>query len=330
LNKKAILKEKKSQTFILFWILLALLILLVTATYTWFGLTSVPRVNDMAIHAVASTGLEIATSYNGEYGQVIDFAQVVSETYPLKPATWSSQTDSLYAVTYGRDGRMRDDYKLLYDNLNSNTFTNNGYYVKGTIYARTMTPCKMRLSEAVEVDGGISGAGTYVVGTPVWDSNVGGNVDGGQGAQESIRVGLRITPINTETGVEQSNGSEFFIYEPNCDVHIDGTTGYTETENMNGGIGLIDAGHIIRQTESSWINAAPALRSVTIKTLGQFLDDTTLYDFTAPGCVKIDIYVWLEGQDVDCDNTIEKAQIIANMQFGVDYGTNSGYDVIPS
>ena len=44
------------------WILLMLCILLVVASYTWFSITSRPRVSDMEMYINAPTGLELAGS----------------------------------------------------------------------------------------------------------------------------------------------------------------------------------------------------------------------------------------------------------------------------
>ena len=69
---------------------------------------------------------------------------------------------------------------------------------------------------------------------------------------------------------------------------------------------------------------------VTIKDLGEFTQNRTLFALDRGKKVKIDLYVWLEGQDVDCTNRIEDAMIMANVQFHVEYGGQSGLDIIPN
>jgi hypothetical protein len=41
----------------------------------------------------------------------------------------------------------------------------------------------------------------------------------------------------------------------------------------------------------------------------------------------IRLYVWLEGQDVDCTNAIQESQILANIQF--DAVTDNGSGMVP-
>ena len=40
--------------------------------------------------------------------------------------------------------------------------------------------------------------------------------------------------------------------------------------------------------------------------------------------VRIELYVWLEGQDVDCTNRISQAQILASIQFATETSGQSG------
>ena len=312
--------------------LIALSTLLVAATYTWFSLSQTPHVNDMAMYVNAGTGIELALRYDapdGEWGQRLDFVDMVSEDYPLKPATWSDARQSLVTIDYGFDGRMTGDWIELTDERNANRSGSEGYYVVGSFYARSDSPCKVSLAEAVELNEGENGAGTYVIGTPVWDAQAVLHHDGGAGAETAIRLGFRITPIDPVSGMVRGI-PEFFIYEPNCDAHRDGgTAGYTPTPSIDGGETLTNPDHMILQGASSWTEAYPVQREVTIKELGAFIENKQLFELEAGGKVKIELYVWLEGQDADCVNSIDGAQILASIQFHVDYTGQSGMDDIP-
>ena len=58
--------------------------------------------------------------------------------------------------------------------------------------------------------------------------------------------------------------------------------------------------------------------------------DPYLYSLKANEIVQIDLYVWLEGQDVDCRNEIgQSAQIMASIQFDANESGQSGMDPIP-
>lgn len=325
-------RNRRFRTALYICILLGLLALLVAASYTWLSISKTPRVSDMDVYISGQTGLELAKAYNApdeEWGQVVDFKEIVGVETQLKPATWSQREGRLMTIVYGTDGRMANSYLPLTDEDNANRKDGDGYYVKGTFYARTDSPVAVLLGEAVEVNGGENTAGTYVIGTPVWNSETILHDDGGQGAETSIRIGLRITKVDPQTGAPQGNG-EFFIYEPNCDSHISSSlSGDIATKSIDGTDTLIDAAHLIRQTSSTWSEASPVQSSVTIKSLGRFTTPTKLFELKTGEVAAIDLYIWLEGQDADCTNIIKEAQIIANIQFATDYSGQGGMTDIP-
>lgn len=326
MQKKISGRQKRRAVYI--WMLLMLSVLLVAASYTWFSLSRRPRVSDMDLYVNAPVGLELAPTYNSEeWVQQLDFNALVEETSVLKPVTWSQEKGKLMAIAYGLDGRMTDQWEELSDEENANNKNSDGYYTMCTVYIRSDEPMNVSLSPAVQLSDGASGAGTYVVGTPEWDGNGVQHEDGGSGAQYAIRVGLRIAPVDSDTG--QTTGEpEFFIYEPNCDQHIaqagqsTAETGYVTTESIDGeGKSYIDDEHLIRQTTSQWRDADPAQRTVVVYQMGEFLTDTKLFSLQQNGMVRMDIYLWLEGQDVDCTNVIgSAAKIFASIQLKGDAG----------
>lgn len=321
-------QKRRLRTVLYAYLLLALFILLVAASYTWFSLSRTPRVSDMDVFISSQTGLELANTYDApddDWGEVVDFASIVGTDTQLKPSSWSEERQALVVSDYGTDGRtINDSYTPLTDALNANRNDDYGYYVKGSFYARSESQVKVSLGDAVEVNEGRNTAGTYVIGTPLWNTQTLLHDDGGQGAETAVRLGLRFTRIDPDSGVTYGD-SEFYIYEPNYDEHIDPEIeGEVETENVDDGGPLTDESHMIRQTASTWSEANPVQSNVTIKSLGKFDTNTELFEVEPGEMWKIDLYIWLEGQDVDCTNLIEDAQIIANIQFTADYSGQSG------
>lgn len=322
-------KKRRMRTILYLYILLALFSLLVAASYTWFALSQTPRVSDMALFISSRTGLELSTIYDGTdegWGQEISFLDLVGDAVPLRPVTWSEERGSFLALRYGLDGRLTGHFDPLTDEANANRTDSDGYYAVGTFYARSGENCTVKLAKAVELNGGVNGAGTYVIGTPVWNNQDIIHYNGGKGAETAIRLGFLIT--NVSPGIQEGeNTSEFIIYEPNSDRHIDGSVGYVNTPSVDGTEALSDK--LICQTTSTWTEAYPVQRDVTIKQLGKFTTDTKLFSIKAGEVYQIKLYVWLEGQDMDCTNLIEDAQIIANIQFSTEYSNQGGLDEIP-
>lgn len=322
-------KKRKPFMILVYWVMIMTLFsLLVTATYTWFSISRTPKVGNMGLHVNAPAGLSLSTEPEGaEWVQQVNVADLIGETTPLRPVTWSETDQCFYAVVYGIDGRQTGQYIKLSDNTNANRNDIYGYYIKFTLYATSEADVKVKLTEAMELNDGRDGAGTYLIGSPIWDSEQILHSDGGNGAQNAIRVGFKFTPL--VDGDEQSTESQFFIYEPNSDTHLSGEQGYVDTPSIDGSPTLVSSDKLISQTSTTWTEADVVERSVVVKEMGDFLTDTNLISIKAQEVFKIDIYLWLEGQDIDCkDLGTKETQIMANIQFYADTEGQSGMQPI--
>lgn len=338
-QKKTLKKRIRNKAYITFYLymLLVLMSLFSVASYTWFSLSQTPRVSDMNMYITTQAGLELADTPSGTWGQQLDFREIVNETTPLRPVTWSDADQCFYAAAYGFDGRLLDydSWQGLTDERNANRTTADGYYIKATFYARSGQNVQVAFSPAVEVSEGIAGAGTYVMGKPVWSFFEHDNA--GLGAENAVRLGLR-TQLVDETGapyVDPVTGltaepNAFVIYEPNCDVHADGSEGYKLTPSIDGTDTLIPPENLILQSNSYWTECSPKVRDEVVHHLGDFIGTPNLFYLESGKIMKIDLYIWLEGQDVDCLNAIQKAQLIANIQFTGDTESQSGLTPIPT
>lgn len=298
----------------LFYLLLILLILLSTATYTWFSLSRVPKINDMALYISMASGLEISHDMNApdeEWGQTLLYGEHYEENTVLRPVTYLDEEGIFYAATVGSDGRIIAVNYPLSDERNANKSDINGYYVKFVFYARTNDSVTVELS-SVDPNGE---HGTYVVGMPLWNTEEIIHNDGGMGFQSAMRIGFRITrydrnnqPLNEEP--------VFIVYEPNCNRHLSGSLDYIATPSISGAEHLVPAERLIRHEVTSWLEAFPVQKDLLIYDHGNFIDDPHLFDLDAGCKAKIELYLWLEGQDIDCCyETSKAAKILASIQF---------------
>lgn len=305
--------------------------MLVSSSFAWFSISTTPRVSDMAVYINSPTGLELATGYDvpdEQWGQNISFPDLINEVSPLKPVTWSDQQQCFKAIRYGTDGRQTTNWKVLSDAENANRNDNNQYYVYGSFYARTGSACTVSLADAQELNGGENGAGTYVIGEPLWNEFIHAHEDMGKGAQLAVRIGLRVTGIDPNTGAA-AGPSEFYIYEPNADTHLDGSVQFLDTSSTDGTETLVSRERLLQQSSSIWTEAKPAQKDLTIKELGKFTGESKLFAIEAGEIKRIDLYIWIEGQDVDCFGLPEDARLFANIQFKTDPNAQSGLEVIP-
>lgn len=317
-------KKIKKRLWSLLVVVLLLAVMLVTSVVGWFSISKTPRVNNMALYVNSPVGLEIAGAYNApdsDWGRNLDFSQLLPADLHLKPVSWSDTQGSFLTVKYDRDGRMLNSFKTLTDSRDANGADGTGYYIHAAYYVRSDRPCKVSLAEAVTVNGGENGLGTYLVGLPEWNGT--GHTDLGGGGQYAARVGFQVTKVDPSTGALADSG-QMFVYEPNADKHLDGTTQYLTTKSVDGAATLVPQDRLIVQSSSSWEDASPASRDVTIKTLGEFTQNTVLFTLGAEDMARIDMYIWIEGQDHDCFGLPESTALFANIQFAADYSAQSG------
>lgn len=341
-------KKIRKTPYILFYIylLLVLLCMCTVASYTWFTLSWSPQVHGMNVYITSNTGLELASTPDAEvwsnqlniYSTEELKKYADSEEKPaLRQATWSEKNQCFYGPLYGYDGRLMDIVKKdddnrqivswykLEDMIHANSLADSNYYIKATFYARCGQPVDVELAEPMDVDNmGTQGSGTYVIGEP----------NTGKGPETAVRVGFRITDVD-QNGSPLSERGPMYIYEPNADRHVDGSTEPITTYSVddflyetplteNGKIvyrPLVENTRLIRQTFSK--KGEP----------GQFLENPSLFSLDAGEIVKIELYIWLEGQDVDCSNAmsdgVTTTQIEANIQFTGSTEAQSGMTKIP-
>jgi len=315
-NESRVQQQRRMRTVVYLYVLLALLSLFSVATYTWFSLSRTPEVSDMALHVNSPSGLELSVDPLAEEWQLqLNFSEIIGEVAPLRPITWSQKENRFYAVSYGFDGRVNEILEPLSDDRNANKDNADGYYMKGTFYARTLQKVHVSLTSAIEVAEGIQGSGTYVIGKPIWNTETISHDNGGNGAELAIRIGILVEKTDLE-GQLKNEPSEFFIYEPNYDKHVDREDGYLQTPSKDGTATLIDEDNIILQSLNSWEEASPVRNGTVVHTFGEFESDVELFKLETDELAKISIYVWLEGQDIDCINAIgHHAELLANIQF---------------
>ena len=321
-------KKKLTKIIIYFYILLILFLLLTVSSYTWFSRSKLNRVSNMSVYVNTPVGLQIAARPDSEeWGQQLSYVDLVNESSPLRPVTYSEDSDQFFAAVYDIDGRLTGEWIPLTDECHANRNNYEGYYSVVTIYARTDEHAEVALAPAVALDGGKDASGTYLIGVPKWDSDKIAHTNAGEGAENAVRIGIKITRLD---GNDEPTGELplFYIYEPNCDTHLDGSIGYVDTPSIDGDATLVSEDMIIKQSASSWTEADPVQKNVQLHTFGEFQKDPKLFTLEAGEKVMIQFYIWLEGQDADCTNAIKEAQIMANIQFISDTRHQSGLQPI--
>ncbi len=299
-----------------FYGILLLLILSTVSTYAWFLLTKTPRVSNFAMYINSDPGMELALSpYAEDWTRQIRYDELIDADYKLKPATWSDKDQRFYGAVYGFDGRRIESWEPLTDERHSNTESRDNYYIRATLYARSNVAVNVSLAPATTGDvDKTTASGTFLIPEPIWNEETICHDNGGKGAEAAVRIALKITRLNADL-TESEEPPLFYIYEPNANIHTGGESGYLPTPSIDGTEHLIDPDRILRQTASMWGEADPVQKDMLTYYLGEFEQKQNLFDLAQDETVRIDLYIWLEGQDVDCTNAIESGRLLANLQF---------------
>ena len=178
------------------------------------------------------------------------------------------------------------------------------------------------LTDPKERSDGQMGGGTYAVGRPVWSDTEGKHIDGGYWSETTLRMAFECIPMNYD--YEQTGETTWAFYEPNADVHPDGSTGYIETYNVEGGPLVPEGANHIIQNASTWEETSPALQDTVLYHPGAFTQNKELFQISS-GLMKIRLYIWMEGQDVDCiaRNVARAVLVDGNIQFAASGETKS-------
>lgn len=321
-QRKYIIKRIKKTPYFLFYLYLLFVLtsLFSVASYTWFTLSRTPEVSDMNLYITSGTGLELSADPGAEvWTNQLDIYETEElkqykgqdEKPSLRQTTWSDTQQHFFGPLYGYDGRLMPlgamDYSSmqivswypLEDQIHANALTASSYYIKATFYARSDQPTDVTLTApAMDLDSqGTPGQGTYLIGDP----------NTGRGPETAVRAGMRMTLVDA-SGQELSERGSMYVYEPNADRHADGTTDYISTYSIDDiDAQLVPEDRLIRQKFSQ--PGQP----------GEFEANPSLFSIKPGQIMRIELYLWLEGQDVDCSNIMahatDETRILANIQF---------------
>ena len=353
-KKRYVKKKIRRKVYFGFYLylLIVLLALFSVASYTWFSLSKTPRVSNMNVYITSGSGLELSTNPGAEtWYQELNFLEmvpgVITQRQLLRPVTWSDKDGCFYYATYGADGRHWG-YQELNDGQNE-------YYIKTTCYARSGQSVDVKLlgidSLDISTDMSFSSlsdvnlAGSFMMSLPGFsrDQILKTLLEGPFGhAEKAVRMGFRITQVDSSGDRLGPRGS-MIVFEPNCDVHANQEKGYVPTASIDGTATLVggeydDDGNpnprLIRQNATTFGEISPDLTKVQIR-VGGFENNPTLFHLDAGEIVKIELYIWLEGQDIDCTNSsvfalnnlseiTDDQWLIGNIQFEASTESQTG------
>ena len=299
-------------------ILLALIMLIIsgisltTATYAWFTANRAVNVQEIDVKAQASGGIQISADAENWSNEVTIDKLLAADLSGKGIHNYIPETALKPVTTIGvNGGEGAFDFYLgeLNDAGDKVTLTSiaddSNNYVAFDLYFYSATP------QTIEFN-----AGTQVVAKNV-DSPAPDSVVKDTGLKSSVRVGFLVqgndptaTPAISR-GLNKGALANQTIWEPNADIHTDyakNMLGANGVMTTMGGKAITPLGAENKPTYVA-TNSTTYFESITTEnhhlktsTKDEKYPSGTIFNFAA-GITKVRVYVWLEGQDIDNEDT---------------------------
>jgi len=325
-NKKK--KEKKLRS--LFLLLFLTIIMLGTATYAWFTANQVVTIQALDLQVEASNGLQISTdavtwksvitnnditsgAYSGAVNQVPTSVTAVSSD-----GTVSGGRLNMYLGTITND-ETTGDY-LIASTKQTDVNGANGYYIAFDVFLKTDTTQEVFLAG----NSNVSHKAVQIAGTDDETTD--------KGLKNSARVGFVILghgastdSVSTLTGLSNGNPTSAIIWEPNYTSHTSqalivaseyGVAASTSAATTYRGLNKEFTNANLKNTVvGTGTEAGYATQmNPAIKTAEGNSANSTFVTLEA-GVTKVRIYMWIEGQDIDCENNATGTDISFNISL---------------
>lgn len=326
MSKKS--KEEKRNLKSSLLVLLLIAILLIASTYAWFTANRTVTISSLDVNVQASNGLQISTDAVN-WKAIISKEDITTNAYSgnsnniptsmVPVSTDGSLTSGLLNMYYGTMGPEETDNanKGKYVLTATKTADSDGRYIVFDIFLKADTNMNLTLT-----------TGSSVVATGV-----------DKGLQNASRVAFikegHVGTTEAATGalnLMTSDSSATKIWEPNAGSHTQeavlndpygtgisvGDTGSPVT--YYGIKAAIDTG-ILREDINDGTDDTHFGTVSNLVTTNKTMTEQTNFLSIDAGVTKVRIYMWVEGQDVDCDNSASGTNIAYNLQFeAVDAG----------
>ena len=323
-------KKRSKKIFIAILMILFSGVVLTASTYAWFTANKTVTVEQIEVNVAASNGLQISVDASN-WKTLISNADIKGAGTTYTGAVNQLPTTSIVPTSSIGEVDAATGFMKMF---------------KGEIISSSTGTNILKAERSTETHSTTSG--DFIAfdlffqvteDTPVYLTNASNviAVDASKGIENAARVAFveqgnaaAGTAVGTVQGLKSDGKKPAIIWEPNIDVHKPAavvaalsTYEITTTEtgaariNYNGVKAPIpeEANIPLKSADTNYFSAVtPALTSVA----AGIPDTDYLQLFTLKaGTTKVRIYMWVEGQDVDCENNASGSSLAYNLQFSV-------------
>ena len=333
-------QKKDKKLLLLLLLLIGTGVILGTSTFAWFTANKTVAVNDITVNVAAQNGIQISVDGTNwkSIVQTSDLTAAIS-TYPAAINQVPSGSESLAPVS--TVGNVNEDghLEMFLGDVKSQISTaspNYGQYILTAAQdeeVNGVTGSFIAFDLFFKVDGD----------TPIWIT-----ANSGVTTPDAVHMGIKnatriafVIEGNTAAGsavstIQALNGgtsAPVYIWEPNYDVHsASGVSNAMDTygisTTLTGGSLLPYCGVKTDILETDDVSLAVDGTTDHTTEYPTFFDDvtptyTTVEGFTeaidgwtfTAGITKVRVYMWVEGQDVDCENTASGGNVTYKLQI---------------
>ena len=302
-------------------VLLLILILLISSTYAWFTANKNITISSLNVNVTASNGIQISTDAE-KWKTIISNEDITTNAYsghinqlPTTMAPVSTAKDVLAgklqlfegALTAGKSG----NFELKATGPLQDTAGSTGNYIAFDIFLKVNDRTEVFLTQGPD----------------------GAKVTDDKGLANAARVafideGHAADGQNANTYTSLNNGSVAKIWEPNNEVHKDeaksnatgilGVVGPVQNVKLPT-YGVAKAIDVAIPADQTQKDDGTNLKTVTndISTPSSGVPESTSLITLEAGITKVRVYMWIEGQDIDCENSASGANVTFDIKFNI-------------
>lgn len=305
--------------------LLLSFILFITTSYAWFTSNRVVSIDTLDVHVQADGGLEISTDAVN-WKQVITVQDLINARDNYSSSVNQVPTN-FNPVSTG--GNVNNGKLEMFRGEATNT--------SGTDFILVANKSTEEESFGDDSEGSFIAFDIFLRTTSVKELYVSGNssvtaLDESKGIENAVRIAFLnegTSSDNASLGQKLNSASRAYIWEPNYDVHTEygvknALNVYGINTTMSGGSKLPYYGVIsdIKTSANVLLNNANSnvypnyFKSVNTDFATSLNNKSNfkLFDLN-PSITKIRIYMWLEGQDVDCEDNASYGDISFKLEL---------------
>lgn len=307
------------------WLFLTAL-LLTTTTYAWLSANKIFEINSFDIQIVSRGGIEVSAdgvTWKGVIG-IVDLIEA-TQTYPTN---LNQIPDNIIPVSTG--GQIENGLLKIYHG-SQDTDLDGDFFLKTERSIEKRTYGKDPDAHFVVFDLFLK---TEYKKTLYIDPVSSIDMIRGMGINNAFRVGFLnqgTAPMTASPNQIQGlrNANKAYIWEPNYDTHTISAIDHArevyniQTQENNaqrieyyGVISEIKSNMNVKSKNANSISYPNLFLKVPIDVYTPKNNTTNSRLFTIDGGItKIRLYIWIEGQDVDCENNASASDVLINLQF---------------